>query len=111
MEPAPEEPEKVKAKAAPPTIDTEEAVEAALKEIPLEAARAHLRHWWREPVAGMLALGIGVYDVWHFGKDGGITSSLDELMIIGGIVLIAGSRRLFMGLPSPAITKEEKEKK
>jgi hypothetical protein len=67
--------------------------------IPIEAARASLMHWWREPVAGICALGIGCWDVWHFGRDAGLTSSLDEILIIGGIVLVAGSKRLFGGTP------------
>lgn len=55
------------------------------------------QHWWREPIAGMLSLGIGCYDTWKFGRDAGLTSSLDEILVVGGIVLIAGSRKLFMG--------------
>jgi hypothetical protein len=74
-----------------------EAIESngAEKILPIEAARAQLRHWWREPLAGMLALGIGVYDSWRYGRDAGLSSSLDEILVVGGIVLIAGSRRLF----------------
>lgn len=63
----------------------------------LEAARARLLHWWREPLAGIVAVGVGVWDTWHYGRDAGLTSSLDELLVIGGIVLIAGSRKLFTG--------------
>lgn len=63
----------------------------------LEAARARLLHWWREPFAGIVAVGVGVWDTWHYGRDAGLTSSLDELLVIGGIVLIAGSRKLFTG--------------
>ena len=63
--------------------------------IPLEAARASLLHWWREPIAGVAAIGIGGFDIWHFGRDAGLSSQVDELLIIGGIVLIAGSKRLF----------------
>ena len=81
-------------------LNQENGEEAALKELPVEAARAHLRNWWREPLAGLLSFTVGVIDCWHFGKDAGITSSLDEIMIITGIVLIAGSRRLFGGLPT-----------
>lgn len=66
--------------------------------LPLEAAREHLLHWWREPVAGVLALGIGAFDAWHFGRDGGLTASLDEALIIGGVILIAGTQR-FIGRP------------
>lgn len=65
--------------------------------IPLEAARATLMHWWREPVAGLFSIGIGVWDTWHYGRDDGLSSSIDESLVIGGIVLIAGSRKLFTG--------------
>lgn len=55
----------------------------------------HLQHWWREPLAGIIAVGIGSYDVWYYGRDGGFTSSLDEILILTGIALIAGVRNLF----------------
>ena len=77
--------------------------------IPLEAARAHLRHWWREPVTGLIAVGIGVYDSWFYGHDQGLSSSLDEILVIGGIVLMAGSKRLFGG--PPTLIEGTKEKK
>lgn len=63
--------------------------------LPLEAARAALMHWWREPVAGILSLAVGCFDSWYFGRNEGLTASLDEILVISGIVLIAGSRRLF----------------
>lgn len=63
--------------------------------LPVEAARAALLHWWREPIAGLLAVAIGVGDAWHFGRDAGLSSNIDELLIMGGIILVAGSRRLF----------------
>lgn len=75
--------------------------------IPVEAARAHLRHWWREPLAGLIAVGIGSYDSWFYGHDAGLSSSLDEILVIGGIVLMAGSRRLFAGNPSLIEGKEK----
>jgi hypothetical protein len=75
--------------------------------IPLEAARAHLRHWWREPVAGLIAVVIGSFDSWYYGHDQGLSSSLDEILVIGGIVLMAGSRRLFAG--PPALTEPNKD--
>ena len=62
-----------------------------------EFARAVIHHWWREPIAGIAAIAIGCWDTWHFGRDAGLTSSLDELLVVGGIVLIAGSRQLFLG--------------
>jgi hypothetical protein len=65
--------------------------------LPLEAAREHLQHWWREPLAGLLALGAGLFDTWHFGREAGLSTSLDEILVIGGIVLIAGSKHLFTG--------------
>ena len=71
------------------------------KLIPLEAARASLLHWWREPIAGFVSVAVGVWDTWHYGRDAGLTASIDELLIIGGIVLIAGSRRLFTGQAPP----------
>lgn len=77
--------------------------------IPLEAARAHLRHWWREPVTGLIAVGIGVYDSWFYGHDQGLSSSLDEILVIGGIVLMAGSKRLFGGPPTLIEGNEGKE--
>lgn len=77
--------------------------------IPVEAARAHLRHWWREPLSGLLALGIGTFDAWRFPRDEGLSISLDEILVIGGIVLIAGSRRLFSP-PPPALQKIATEK-
>lgn len=73
--------------------------------LPLEAAKEHLLHWWREPVAGIVSLGVGVYDAWYFGHDAGLSSSLDELLIISGVVLIAGSRRLFGGAITAAFQR------
>lgn len=75
--------------------------------IPLEAARASLLHWWREPLAGALSVGIGTFDAWHFGRDVGLSGQVDELLIIGGIVLIAGSRRLFSGAPPSRVSKTD----
>lgn len=66
--------------------------------IPLETAREHLLHWWREPIAGALALGAGLFDTWHYGRDGGLTASLDEALVVGGLILIAGTQR-FIGRP------------
>ena len=80
------------------------------KMIPLEAAKAHLRHWWREPLAGLIAVGAGLYDCWFKGKDEGLTMSLDEILILGGIVLIAGSRRLFSPAPKLEAKPSEEQK-
>jgi hypothetical protein len=80
------------------------------KFIPLEAAKAHLRHWWREPLAGFIAVGAGLYDVWFKGKEEGLTMSLDEILILGGVVLIAGSRRLFSPAPMGKLESKPPEK-
>ena len=55
----------------------------------------HLQHWWREPLAGFVAVGLASFDVWRYGRDAGFTSSLDEILILSGIALIAGVRNLF----------------
>lgn len=83
---------------APPDLDTLDSTDPS-EVLPVAAAAAQLRHWWREPVAGVLALAVGCFDSWHFGRDAGLTSSLDEILIVSGVVLIAGSRRLFAGSP------------
>lgn len=69
--------------------------------LPLEAAREHLLHWWREPIAGVLALAIGCFDSWHFGREAGLTSSLDELLIVGGVILVAGTKKFIAPLQRP----------
>ena len=79
------------------------------KLIPLEVARANLLHWWREPIAGFVAVGVGAFDVWHFGRDNGLTTSIDEILILGGIVLIAGSKRLFTGASERSPTEKANE--
>ena len=61
----------------------------------------HIQHWWREPIAGFLAVGLASYDVWKFGRDAGFTSSLDEILILTGIALIAGVRNLFGSQKTP----------
>lgn len=59
----------------------------------------HLQHWWREPIAGFVAVGIASYDCWTFGRNDGFTTSLDEILILTGIALIAGVKNLFGGKP------------
>ena len=76
--------------------DHDEATDA----LPVRAAEASLRHWWREPAAGLLSVIVGCIDTWHFGREAGLSTSLDEILVIGGVVLIAGSRRLFTGSDS-----------
>jgi hypothetical protein len=78
--------------------DTPAAPDDPAALLPLEAAREHLLHWWREPLAGALSLGIGCFDAWRFGRDAGLTASLDEALIVGGVILIAGTQR-FIGRP------------
>lgn len=69
--------------------------------LPVETARAVLQHWWREPLAGVAALAIGCYDTWMFGREAGLSNQLDEILVIGGVVLIAGSKHLFGGPITP----------
>jgi hypothetical protein len=73
--------------------------------IPPEVARANLLHWWREPVAGCVALAAGLWDTWHYGRDAGLSINIDEILVLGGVVLIAGSRRLFISQPLPPSDK------
>ena len=76
--------------------------------MPLEAAREHLAHWWREPLAGFVAIGIGMYQIVQTHGDGG----LNAILIVTGIVLIAGSKRLFMGsIPGITPPPKQEEKK
>lgn len=77
------------------------------KILPLEAARASILHWWREPFAGIVSVGVGVWDTWHYGRDAGLSTSIDELLVIGGVVLIAGSRKLFTGQNGTEGVKDE----
>lgn len=62
----------------------------------------HFEHWYREPIAGVIALAVGVYDAWMYGRDKGLTSSLDEILILTGVALIAGVRNLFPSWRSKA---------
>jgi len=62
----------------------------------------HIQHWWREPIAGLLAVGIACYDIWTYGSSQGFSSSLDEILLLTGIALIAGVKNLFGGVkPRP----------
>lgn len=58
-------------------------------------------------MAGVISVAIGTFDAWHFGRDIGLSGQVDELLIIGGIVLIAGSRRLFSGTAAGRETKTD----
>jgi len=51
--------------------------------------------WWREMIAGFVAVGVSCYDIWIIGKDKGLSGPLDELVLLTGIALIAGVRNLF----------------
>jgi hypothetical protein len=46
---------------------------------------------WRTFVAGLLAVAIGVFDLWHYGRDSGLSVAVDEALILLGISMIAGS--------------------
>lgn len=79
-------------------MSSEETADKITTELRLARGFEHLVHWWREPIAGIASLAIGCFDTWKFGRNDGLTSSLDEVLIISGIVLLAGSRRLFGGI-------------
>ena len=51
--------------------------------------------WWREMIAGFVAVGVSCYDIWIIGKDKGLSGPLDELVLLTGIALIAGVKNLF----------------
>lgn len=61
----------------------------------------HYAHWWREPVAGAIAVSISTYDAWFFDRDAGLSSSLDEILLLTGIALIAGIKNLFGTVTTP----------
>ena len=63
-------------------------------------------HWWREPLAGIIAIGVSCYDIWIMGKEKGLSGPLDELVLHTGIALIAGVRNLF-GARTPAATQSD----
>lgn len=44
---------------------------------------------WRTFLAGLIAVGLGVYDIWHYGREGGMTLELDEALILLGLALMA----------------------
>ena len=70
----------------------------------------HLAHWWREPLAGGISVAIACFDVWWKGANAGFSNSLDEILLLTGIALIAGMKNLF-GNPAAQIkAKEEKPK-
>ena len=74
----------------------------------LLARLEHLQHWWREPLAGLIAVGLASYDVWVYGRDAGFSASLDEILILTGITLIAGVRNLFGAQKPPSGNDESK---
>jgi hypothetical protein len=63
---------------------------------------------WREVSAGLIAVAISTADIWTYGHDRGFSSSLDEILILTGIALIAGVKNLFGGR---ATTTDQSEKK
>lgn len=59
-------------------------------------------HWWRTLLAGLLAIAIGGFDLWHFGRDAGLSIEVDELLILAGLGLVAGVPEIvlrYRGLP------------
>ena len=57
----------------------------------------HFEHWWREPLAGLVAVAIACVDIWEFGGNEGFSNSLDEILVLTGVALIAGVKNLFGG--------------
>jgi hypothetical protein len=51
---------------------------------------------WRSFAAGIVAVGIGCYDVWKLGPNEGLTVEIDEILILVGIGLIAGMPNVFL---------------
>ena len=76
-------------------------IEPSERKPDLLARIEHLQHWWREPLAGFVAVGVACFDQWLYGRDNGFTSSLDEILVLTGIALIAGVKNLFAGGQKP----------
>ena len=57
----------------------------------------HYRHWWREPAAGLFSVLIACFDTWYMGSQKGFSNSLDEILLLVGITLLAGAKNLFGG--------------
>lgn len=46
---------------------------------------------WRPVLAGLLAVGLGTFDLWHYGRDSGLSVAVDEALILLGLSMIAGT--------------------
>jgi len=46
---------------------------------------------WRSMVAGLIAVGLGTFDLWHYGRENGLSVAVDEALILLGISMIAGT--------------------
>lgn len=66
---------------------------------------------WRQIAAGILSISIGIYDLWFIGRDRGLSSQLDELIILGGLGLIAGIPSFFIDNIKRSIKNDEDEPK
>lgn len=44
---------------------------------------------WRTLLAGLLAVAIGLFDLWRYGRAEGLSVELDEALVLIGIALIA----------------------
>jgi hypothetical protein len=69
------------------------------------------RHWWRSLIGGFVCVGIGCYDEWVFGHNAGFTTSLDELLVIAGVLLIAGAPEAVEKMLGPKEIKSPPEEK
>ena len=65
------------------------------------AIAEHQLHWWRELLAGSIAVAIACFDVWWKGANAGFSNSLDEILLLTGVALIAGVRNLFAAKSPP----------
>jgi hypothetical protein len=52
-------------------------------------------------LAGSTAVAIACFDVWWKGANAGFSNSLDEILLLTGVALIAGVRNLFAAKSPP----------
>jgi hypothetical protein len=86
-------------------------VNAMVENVENLSAIEHYRHWWREPVAGGAAILVACVDEWFFAPTKGFSTSLDELLILVGVTLLAGVRNLFGTTIQPPSKPKEPEQK
>lgn len=69
-----------------------------------EAAR-HSLEGWRSFVGGLLAVGIGCYDVWFLGPNKGLSVEIDELLIFVGVGLMVSIPNILTQYLAGAVQK------